>query len=174
MTGSWWILGAEVVKRREERRGKEIEEMALCAATVLKDILVGVLGLSLMPRQDEETGMLAKPKSDEFTPMSLLVAHPEYLSELMDKMEAYKNQVESVGDQMKPVDAPVEEDLAFLDELDSELGHTGKSGQQLVWESKETQETLAQLVIPSEPPPPDEMMKDEEKPVRKGVQVNEE
>jgi hypothetical protein len=150
MTSTWWILESEMTYRKVERKNTEVEEVFKAGFESVKQLLINLLGLNLMLK-DEENGKLSAPGPNDFLPMTMFVGRPEILASMYEKFEQFKAQKEAEFS-VRAEDKTEFEDLEFLDNIEKEFGTFGKSDKQLVWESKEVQGVVKQLVVEGEPP----------------------
>ena len=108
MNETQWLFELESLYAKEEQRYDELK----LAYKMIKNGLVELLGLNLMPVEDEipyeersseEPDAIGEekvfrrlrlPNEDEIVPLSILVGNPEIVSEMVKRLDEYKTQEE--------------------------------------------------------------------------------
>lgn len=142
------------MNREDERKYEELRTIT----TVVKKSVINMLGLNLMPMEDEETGLLRLPEDHESLPLIYGLGSPETVSAILKKREEYfiqeqtRLQVDSgempVAAGHEPVQelTPEELDEFMKGDIDFE-NDPDELKESLAWGSQETQQFLESLVL---------------------------
>jgi len=146
MNETRWLMELEGIRIHKERKFEELVE----TAKVIKDSVIHLLGLNLMPVMDEETGLWRRPNDNEIMPLLAAIAREDVVktvAERYNEMEIQQQVSEEIEAGVGII--PPEEldefmgDIEFID--DEELMR-----KKSVWDSKETKQYLKQSVLPLE------------------------
>jgi len=120
MTNAQWLFEYMLLRESEQEKEKEVAEIANQVLKALKNILVNLLGLNMLPKKDGET-------EERIVPLSLMTARREVLGYMFEQMDA-DQQVQAAMDDdefeaMSQAIAKGEDlgDMAPLFEVDEEL-----------------------------------------------------
>ena len=159
MNDTQWVFELESMNLEDEEKLKQMSELT----EVIRESVANMLGLNLLPVEDEETGLLRKPEQDEYVPLALALGRDDYVKLVMEKREEFANQeqerfklmeegllspgVSSESDGI--IERTPEELEEFMkDDGDIDFENTPEEMQKLMdWGSKETQAYLENIVL---------------------------
>jgi hypothetical protein len=90
MNDTQWLWEFEAYAQSQEARYDEYRVVM----DAWKSMLVGLLGLNLMPVEEEEGGRLRMPTQDEIMPLALIMGREEVVSTISKRLEDFKSQGE--------------------------------------------------------------------------------
>lgn len=149
MNDTQLIAELECLYMKEESRAKEIE--------LLKNSIINILGLNMVPVNDPVTGKLRMPEENEIMPLAALIGSPELLSEVAKKhqemMEEQKVEEELELEGLGEVKEWTPEELEDFINEDSEFDFIDDPEafrKHMIWNSLETKQALSSMVVPLE------------------------
>ena len=107
MNDTQWYFEFESYAQSQDSRYEEYKVVM----EAWKRMLISLLGLNLMPVEEEEDGRLRMPTEDEIMPLSLIMGREEVVAAISKKLDEYRDQSE-VDNQM------ASEDYEPIDDLD--------------------------------------------------------
>lgn len=151
-----WLFEAYQIRLEDEEKVKLMGMVSEQAVRALKNILVGVLGLNVMPIEepdpsDPDKMILRWQKDGEFIPMLLGVGRPDFLKTAYERIDELRMK-ENVANATSEIDGYSEDDLDFFDELPADA-------QQAFWNDPLTKAVRDNLpiygeeVVPVDIPP---------------------
>lgn len=165
MTKSRWLFEGWQVRLEEEATAKKIEQVGTEVIKAIQQVIINTVGLNLEPiaEPDPDNPGESKyrwPKGEEFTPLILAIARPEYLSSALEKVNSLLAEPTDSGDTPAPL--LDEEDLDFFDALEVDE-------KKATWESLETQQALKTYVIQMDPDKVDPLAPESAQPKPSGL-----
>ena len=147
----WGMNSTQVLAELEhlhiekERREDEL----LIIGKFVRNAMVNMLGLNLMPIEDPETGLFRRPNENEIIPLVAMIGNSELLKVMSERHDALLEQEKleeegiPVGEdiqEMSPeeLDDYLNEDLQFVSDEELE--------KRLVWNDPHTQNLIKQVV----------------------------
>lgn len=125
MNETCWAFECETLRLKEERRA---DELGMIFKAVRRE-LINLLGLNMMPFEDQETGRLRRAGEDEYVPLAVLTAREGMVEAFIQKNEEYEQQEKAAKDvefeeqtgqteMLSPeeLDEFMGQDLVFLDD----------------------------------------------------------
>lgn len=160
MNDTQWVFELESMNLEDEEKLGRANDIA----EIIREEVLSLLGLNLMPVEDEKTGLLRRPEPEECVPLALAIGRDDFCQMVLEKRQEFATQEterlkleqESVRSYAGPVpdeDGFVEMTADELDEFmksdsDIEFENTPEEVQQLLnWGSQETQLYLENLVL---------------------------
>ena len=116
MNYTQWLFELESLKIKEEKKYDEIKSMV----ELFKNSMVGMLGLNVMPIEDED-GLLREPNENEITPLSMLVASPEMMQVVYKRRQELEDQKMIQEDILEESQCDLEDAEDLLNELDGDI-----------------------------------------------------
>ena len=177
MNDTQWLFELEAMNLQDKERYDDLKLMS----EVVKKQVISMLGLNLLPVEDEETGLLRQPKEHECLPLALLMGREEVVMAIKERQEAFRvqeevrSQLQESGESLGSSESenksgvvemsPEELEEFMKDEGDAEFENAPEEVYKaLNWGGKGTQFFLENLVLAKEDLGDDPL---EEKPVRK-------
>jgi hypothetical protein len=162
MNDTQWVFELESMNLQEKQRYDDIRTIS----DAVRRQMVSMLGLNLLPLEDEKTGKLRLPEEDECLPLALLIGNDNVLTAIKSRTEEYLNQqavlqqlsvTEEARKDGKAVDTGVvemspEELEAFMnDDGDVEFENAPEDLlKAMKWGGRDTQVLLENLVLAKE------------------------
>lgn len=141
------IAELECLQMKEERRGEEIK--------AVRNSIINILGLNMVPIEDTTTGKLRMPEEHEIMPLAALIGNPEMLSQIGKKHQEMSQQKQVEEDLEREGSGEVQEwDPDELEEFINEgydsIDDPEAFRKHMLWNSQETQQSLKGMVVPLE------------------------
>lgn len=149
MNETRWLFEVESLRSFKERSDQE----KLDAIQYIKKSVINILGLNLMPIQDEKTGLLRRPEDDEIYPLVAAMGREDFIKALAERYEEMTIQ-EDVKEELDTEMTGL--DKMDVDELDEFIGDIEfvddpeASRKKSVWHSETTQNYIKSNVLPLE------------------------
>lgn len=159
MNDTQWVFELESMNLEDEEKLKQMSELT----EIIRESVANMLGLNLLPVEDEETNLLRKPEQDEYVPLALALGRDDYVKMVMEKRQEFSNQelerfklseeglrspgVSSAASDVNEM-TPEQLEKFMEDDGDIEFENTPEEIQKLVnWGSKETQAYMENLIL---------------------------
>jgi hypothetical protein len=149
MNETMWVHEIESLNIAEEARVEEVSTIA----RMVRQSLINLFGLNLMPLEDPETKKLVKMKEGEFVPLVVFTGREEIMKVASERQADLQSQ-EEVEEELGK-EAIGEEHIMSPEELDEFIegdiefdGDWESLEQKAMWESPETQNFLKNNVLP--------------------------
>lgn len=113
MNDTKWSFEYETLAIKEKRRVDDLEFLL----KVVRNELVMLLGLNLLPLEDPETGLLRRPGENEFVPLSIMTAREGFVEAFLSRNEEFMQQEKAAEDLEKEAKSG-ESEMMSADELD--------------------------------------------------------
>lgn len=160
MNDTQWVFELESMNLEDEEKLKQAGELT----ELIREGIAAMLGLNLMPVEDEKTKLLRRPTPDEYIPLALAIGRDEFIEMVMSKRDEFATQerermkleyemahpdyVKIPGEQEFVEMTPEELDEFMQSSSDVEFENTPEEVRQLLsWGSTETQLYLENLVL---------------------------
>ena len=156
MNDTQWVFELESMNLEDEEKLKQMSELT----ELIRESVANMLGLNLLPIEDEETGLLRKPDMDEYVPLALATGRDDYVQMVMEKrkefttqeLERFRLMESGLGSSGVPASegevsemSPEQLETFMKDEGDVEFENTPEEMQQFM--GKENQMYLDHLVL---------------------------
>jgi hypothetical protein len=160
MNDTQWTYELWAMNKADEER---LQESKFLMDNV-KESVVNMLGLNLMPVEDAQTKLLRRPREDEYIPLMLGLGREELVGAVLEArqqlhiQEQVQAQIEREGGTVGPspsssavVEMSPEELESFMRDGDIEFENTPEEiAKALSWGTRETQLVLENLVLAKE------------------------
>jgi hypothetical protein len=161
MTKTRWLFEGWQIRLEEEAKAKFAVQIGTEAAKIFQRILCSVLGTNLEPIGEPDPNKPGEmqyrwPKDEEFTPLIMAIARPDYIASAMEKVGKIAPVLTEDGEAPAPL--VTEEDLEFFDELEVDQ-------RKAFWNSSEMKQQLKQYVIQEDPDAVNPRAENQPKPV---------
>jgi hypothetical protein len=100
MNDTQWVFELEAMNLQDKERYDELRLLS----DITKKQIISMLGLNLLPVEDEKTGLLRQPEENECLPLAIMLGRDDILSAIKDRQEQYHTQ-ETVRAQLEESDA---------------------------------------------------------------------
>jgi len=158
MNETQWAFEDAAIQRNEERRYDEMKAIM----DAVRDEVISVLGVNLMPVEDPHTGLLRLPQEGEYLPLMLGMGREDVVAGILKKQGEYHTQEqvrqdlevegsEFVTDRESEPELTPEELEAFMAEGDIQFDNEPDELQEsLSWGDPMMQKMLESLVVSKE------------------------
>ena len=130
MNDTQWVFETECLQFGEENKVEELKTIM----TIVRQSIINMFGLNIMPIEDPETGQLRLMGENEYMPLIFALGSPEVISEIGKKLREYETQEEVAVDKLK-VQEMSPEDLDSYIDGDIEFASPEDARKQLIWNS---------------------------------------
>lgn len=159
MNDTQWVFELEAMNLQDKERYDDIRMLS----EITKKQIISMLGLNLLPVEDEKTGLLRQPEEHECLPLAIMLGRDDILAAIKERQEQYHTQ-EEVREQLEASDAlrgpsekpdtgvvemtPEELDEFMQDEGDVEFENAPEDLlKSMKWGGRGTQMLLENLVL---------------------------
>lgn len=102
MTWGQWLFEYAALKKKEEKEAELVTTVMEASAHTMREILIGVLGLNLVHKDQFEAERRAAgeevQRGTPYVPMSMLVGRPEIMKELIDELDKHEGGMAAMDD----------------------------------------------------------------------------
>jgi hypothetical protein len=90
MNDTQWVFELEAMNLQDKERYDELRLLS----DITKKQIISMLGLNLLPVEDEKTGLLRQPEEHECLPLAIMLGRDDILSAIKERQEQYGTQEE--------------------------------------------------------------------------------
>lgn len=168
-----WLFEFESYAQERTEKYEDIKTIMLS----LKKMIINLLGLNIMPLEEEDGGRLRLPTDDEIMPFSLIAGNEGFVTTVGDRWKDYKAQQENDKaeiEQSVAVYDTIEEYEATLPDREVVFPDDPEEFRKfMLWNSPETKRVMETWVKPLEKEPENEVKSNVSRlPKRRSVKVD--
>lgn len=159
MNDTQWVFELEAMNLQDKEKYDDLRMLS----DITKKQIISMLGLNLLPVEDEKTGLLRQPEEHECLPLAIMIGRDDILAAIKERQEQYGTQ-EEVRAQLESSDAlmgsgkaedtgvvemsPDELEEFMKDEGDVEFENAPEDLRKAMkWGGRDTQMLLENLVL---------------------------
>lgn len=159
MNDTQWVFELEAMNLQDKERYDELRMLS----DITKKQIISMLGLNLLPVEDEKTGLLRQPEEHECLPLAVMLGRDDILAAIKQRQDEYRTQ-EEVREQLEVSDvltgsgkredtgvvemSPDELEEFMNDEGDVEFENAPEDFlKSMKWGGRDTQTLLENLVL---------------------------